>query len=280
MASYSLRPPASTNHAHFLFHLLKCKLSQWDEWSCECHAAATEDNNSRPHLPAVSHLLNHTGASQHGAPTKWRLTNFRRNDVWNNLGPSSLLQQVGDTAKYRARKSGRDGRWLCVCLCIRVCKLSECGQMLASLSHSSSWFTSHSEKRDSQGKNRWRRMDRFISTDTHAKTLCKKKVHAGDERDKIATDQWPPCTLSHPETNSQRADRLSEQLNTFPPPFHFSFLPSLSSSSSSSSPLMSMGCASNLAACFTSHTAPVQNSYRPPDGGVAFLLAVPDYRPQ
>lgn len=30
MASYSLRPPASTNHAHFLFHLLKCKLSQWD----------------------------------------------------------------------------------------------------------------------------------------------------------------------------------------------------------------------------------------------------------
>jgi len=91
------------------------------------------------HLPAVSHLLNHTSASQHGALAEWRLTHphgeptgtflvekkkkkeekTHQYDVWNY--PSGSLQQVGDAARCRERE------WeglllLCVCVCMCVDK--------------------------------------------------------------------------------------------------------------------------------------------------------------
>lgn len=121
-----------------------------------------------------------------------------------------------------------------------------------SLSHSSSWFTSHTA---TGGKKEKKKKKRGIESMLYIKKGI--RGHGGGGRN----SSWPITSLHSfcPETLSERVDRWSQQLLFI---------------SSFSSALMSAGRVSNLAACFTSHTAPVQNSYRPPDGGAAFLLAV------
>lgn len=156
-----------------------------------------------------------------------------------------------------------------VCVCEYVC-VSVCVDKCLCL-----WVTPPVDSRhtqpDSQGKTRLRRIDGFMSADTKVDTLYKKSRMW--ERGGRQYSKWPVTSLhSFPLTPFQNvltdcASNSTHFLHLFIPPF-------------SSSPLMSVGRVSNLAACFTSHTAPVQNSYRPPDGRAAFLLAMLDWRPQ
>lgn len=41
-------------------------------------------------------------------------------DIWENLGPTDSLQQVGDAAACRTRKSGRDRPWINTRVCESV----------------------------------------------------------------------------------------------------------------------------------------------------------------
>lgn len=151
----------------------------------------------------------------------------KKDDVWQNLGPTGSLQQVGDAAKCRT--SGMNRRWLT--------------------------HPVGSRHTQPQGKKRKEEEEERDWVNALYKERYTWTWGGGQN------SSWPITSLHSfcPETLSERVDRWSQRLLFI---------------SSFSSALMSAGRVSNLAACFTSHTAPVQNSYRPPDGGAAFLLAV------
>ena len=180
----------------------------------------------------------------------WRI----KNDVWNNMWQTSSLQHVMQQHVVRKRVGGIT---LCECKCdsgqIRVCE-------------SSSWFMSHTIR----GKGNSKGQEELTDSSAHTNNIY---VNEGIKQ-RLINNLSTPCPWNHFRARWRTEQARKNVLHFF---ISDTLLPSLSSPSS---PLMPLGCVSNLAACFTSHTDPVQNSFRSSDRWAAFLLAVPYQRPQ